>query len=76
MEGIEVLKQQGFVINAIVCDGRKGLIQSFGNTPIANVSIPSSKYYPRYLTKKPKLRAAQELLFVVDLMKQTDKRIF
>ncbi|MFN8266806.1 MAG: hypothetical protein U0T31_02280 [Chitinophagales bacterium] len=28
------LKQQGFVINAIVCDGRKGLIQSFGNTPV------------------------------------------
>jgi len=28
----------------------------------------------RYLTKKPKLKAAQELM-EVDVMKQTDKRI-
>ena len=30
----------------------------------------------RYLTKKPKLQAARELLKVVDLMKQTDKESF
>ncbi len=76
MEGIEVLKQQGFVINAIVCDGRKGLIQSFGNTPVQMCQFHQASIIRRYLTKKPKLRAAQELLFVVDLMKQTDKESF
>ena len=30
----------------------------------------------RYLTKKPKLKAAQELMEVMDLMKQTDKESF
>lgn len=30
----------------------------------------------RYLTKKPKLKAAQELMEVVDLMKRTDKESF
>lgn len=30
----------------------------------------------RYLTKRPKLKAAQELMSVVDLMKQTDKESF
>ena len=30
----------------------------------------------RYLTKRPKLKAAQELLEVVDLMKQTDRESF
>ena len=76
MEGIEVLKQQGLVINAIVCDGRKGLIQSFGNTPVQMCQFHQASIIRRYLTKKPKLRAAQELLFVVDLMKQTDKESF
>lgn len=76
IEGIEVLKQQGFVINAIVCDGRKGLIQSFGNTPVQMCQFHQASIIRRYLTKKPKLRAAQELLFVVDLMKQTDKESF
>ncbi len=76
MEGIEVLKQQDFVINAIVCDGRKGLIQSFGNTPVQMCQFHQASIIRRYLTKKPKLRAAQELLFVVDLMKQTDKESF
>ena len=30
----------------------------------------------RYLTKRPKLKAAQELMEVMDLMKQTDKESF
>ena len=30
----------------------------------------------RYLTKKPKLKAAQEFMEVVDLLKQTDKESF
>ncbi|MDI9517275.1 MAG: transposase [Tenuifilaceae bacterium] len=30
----------------------------------------------RYLTKKPRLRAAQELMGVVELMKQTDRESF
>ncbi|MBS1739018.1 MAG: hypothetical protein JST88_00620 [Bacteroidetes bacterium] len=76
IEGIEVLKLQGFVINAIVCDGKKGLIQSFCNTPVQMCQFHQASIIRRYLTKKPKLRAAQELLFVVDLMKQTDKESF
>ena len=32
--GIEKLKSEGFEIIAIVCDGRRGLINSFKNTPV------------------------------------------
>lgn len=76
IEGIEVLKQQGFVIDAIVCDGRKGLVQAFGNTPVQMCQFHQASIIRRYLTKKPKLKAAQELMSVVDLMKQTDKESF
>ena len=32
--GVNELKKQGFEVVAIVCDGRKGLIQSFKNIPV------------------------------------------
>ena len=75
-KGIEELKSKGFTILAIVCDGRKGLIQSFLDTPVQMCQFHQSAIIRRYLTKKPKLKAAQELVQVVDLMKQTDKESF
>jgi len=74
--GIAELKEMGFTIGAIVCDGRKGLIQSFADTPVQMCQFHQSAIIRRYLTKKPKLKAAQELLSVVDLMKSTDKESF
>lgn len=76
IEGVEALKAMGFSIKAIVCDGRKGLIQSFKTIPVQMCQFHQSAIIRRYLTKKPKLKAAQELLVVVDLMKQTDKESF
>lgn len=34
LQGINELKKRGFEIVAIVCDGRKELIQSLGYTPV------------------------------------------
>lgn len=76
IQGINELKSLGFQITAIVCDGRKGLIQSFGDIPVQMCQFHQSAIIRRYLTKKPKLKAAQELMFVVDLMKQTDRESF
>lgn len=76
VQGVELLKQQGFTIIAIVCDGRKGLIQSFSGIPVQMCQFHQSAIIRRYLTKKPKLKAAQELMVVVDMMKQTDKESF
>jgi hypothetical protein len=76
IKGIETLKNQGFTILAIVCDGRKGLIQSFENIPVQMCQFHQSAIIRRYLTKNPKLQAAQELLKVVDLMSKTDKESF
>lgn len=75
-QGIAVLKANGFTIQAIVCDGRKGLVQAFKDIPVQMCQFHQSAIIRRYLTKKPKLVAAQELLTVVDLMKMTDKESF
>jgi len=76
VQGIEELKNKGFSIVAIVCDGRKGLIQSFPDIPVQMCQFHQSAIIRRYLTKKPKLQAAKELLEGIDLMKQTDKESF
>lgn len=75
-EGIETLRSKGFTIMAIVCDGRKGLISSFGSVPVQMCQFHQSAIIRRYLTKNPKLQAAKELLRVVDMMKHTDKESF
>jgi 5S rRNA maturation endonuclease (ribonuclease M5) len=74
--GIEELKSQGFEVVGIVCDGRKGLIQSFNGIPVQMCQFHQSAIIRRYLTKKPKLSAAKELISIVDLMKKTDKESF
>lgn len=76
IDGINSLIASGFTIRAIVCDGRKGLINSFGNIPVQMCQFHQSAIIRRYLTKNPKLVAAKELMQVVDLMKQTDKESF
>lgn len=76
IQGIKELQKNGFTIIAIVCDGRKGLIQSFPEIPVQMCQFHQSAIIRRYLTKKPKLKAAQELLEIVNLMKQTDKESF
>lgn len=76
IQGIKELQQRGLTIKAIVCDERKGLIQSVDGIPVQMCQFHQSAIIRRYLTKKPKLKAAQELMAVVDLMKQTDKESF
>jgi hypothetical protein len=76
IEGIGVLLSMGFLVKAIVCDGRPGLIKSFGRIPVQMCQFHQAAIIRRYLTKNPKLQAAKELLRVVDLMKQTDKESF
>lgn len=75
-KGIDELKGKGFVIVAIVCDGRKGLIKSFDDIPVQMCQFHQAAIIRRYLTKNPRLPASIELKNVVDLMKKTDKESF
>ena len=75
-DGILRLQTLGFVVNAIVCDGRKGLIQNFGDIPIQMCQFHQVAIITRYLTRKPKLPAAKELRELTLLLVRTDKESF
>jgi len=76
IQGIAALKELGFTVLGIVCDGRKGLIKSFENIPIQMCQYHQCAIIWRYLTKKPKLKASQELMEVVNFLTITDKESF
>ena len=76
IKGIKELQSKGFIVEAIVCDGRKGLLQSFPEIPVQMCQFHQVAIIRRYITKNPKLPAAIELKEIVNLMKHTDKESF
>lgn len=75
-EGIKELVLKGYNIVAIVTDGRKGLVQSFGLIPVQMCQFHQVAIIRRYITKNPKLPASIELKELVAMMKMTDKESF
>jgi len=75
-QGIEQLKSAGFIIVGIVCDGRKGLINSFKGIPVQMCQFHQAAIIRRYITKNPRMLAAIELKEITALMKQTDRESF
>lgn len=76
VKGVGELVSMGFIILGIVCDGRRGLIQSFGGTPVQMCQFHQVAVIRKYLTKNPKLPAAIELKAIAAMMKQTDRESF
>jgi hypothetical protein len=75
-QGITELQSKGYIILAIVCDGRRGLLNSFGNIPVQMCQFHQAAIIRRYITKKPRLQASVELNEIVRLMSKTDKESF
>ena len=75
-QGIEDLFKQGFIIKAIVCDGRRGLLQLFPNFPVQMCNFHQVAIVRRYLTKKPKMQASKELWMLTLILAHTDKESF
>jgi len=75
-KGIEELKSRGYIIKAIVCDGRRGLIQSFESIPVQMCQFHQAAIVRRYITKNPRMPSAIELKEITALIKQTDKESF
>jgi hypothetical protein len=74
--GIEEIAKRGIKIQAIICDGRKGLLKLFGDTPIQMCNFHQVAIIRRYLTKKPKMQASKELWEHALLLSRTDKESF
>lgn len=76
LSGIEEITRRGIKIQSIICDGRKGLLQSFNGTPVQMCNFHQVAIIRRYLTKKPKMQASKELWEHVLLLVHTDKESF
>jgi len=76
ISGVERLKSLGWKINGIVCDGKRGLFAAFGDTPIQMCQFHQMMIITRYITKNPKIQAAQELKSIVAILTKTDKESF
>lgn len=75
-EGINELINQGFTVKAIVCDGRRGLLNSFKTIPVQMCQFHQVAIVRRYITKNPKMPASIDLRELVSLLKCTDKESF
>lgn len=74
--GIEEIARRGIKIQAIICDGRKGLFQLFPGIPMQMCQFHQVAIVRKYLTKKPKMQASKELWAHTLLLTRTDKESF
>ncbi len=61
---VEELSHQGFVIQGVTIDGKRGVAKAFGNIHIQMCHFHQIAIIKRYLTNRPKLDASIELLKV------------
>jgi hypothetical protein len=74
--GLQEIIKNGVKIQSMICDGRRGLLQLFNNTPIQMCTFHQVAIVRRYLTKKPKMQASKELWALTLMLKHTDKESF
>lgn len=75
---VQELREKWWKIEAIVCDGKKGLLSSFSSLwiPTQMCQFHQVAILRRYITKKPKLQANKDLKLLWELLSQTDKETF
>lgn len=76
MSGIEEIARREIKIQAIICDGRKGLLQMFEGIPVQMCNFHQVAIIRRYLTQKPRLQASKELWSIVLSLVHTEWKDF
>ena len=75
-EALNALREKGVVIQSIVCDGRKGLLQLFPEIPAQLCQFHQVKTVSRYLTRNPKTAAGKALWQLAPTLKDSGKVAF
>ncbi len=75
MEGIAWLREHGFRIHDIVCGGIRGLCMALNSYPVQMCHFHQMMIVRRYLTNRPELPAAQELLALTTRITYLDKAL-
>ncbi len=72
----DTLESLGFVILAVVADGKPGLKGVYKDTPIQMCHFHQKAIITRYLTRRPKLEAGIELRELIHSLLETDEISF
>ena len=75
-EAVCNIREKGINIQSITCDGKKGLMQMFADIPVQLCHFHQVKTVNRYLTRKPKTAAAQDLRELVLTLKNNNRLQF
>lgn len=70
------LINKGFIINGITVDGKRGLFRALKEFPIQMCHFHQKMIIHRYLTRRPKLEASQELKKIVSRLTTTTETRF
>lgn len=70
------LAAQGVVITGVIIDGRRGVRQLFSDIPVQICQFHQVKTVTKYLTKRPKLPAGQELRALALQLKYVNEALF
>ena len=73
-EGVKYLQKEGWIIDAIVGDGKKGFFTAFGDIPVQMCQVHQMRIITRYLTLKPKSEANRELLKIACSLTKIDRK--
>jgi len=71
----ELLKQ-GYTIQSVVLDGKRGLYKAFDNIPKQMCHFHQKKIIQRYITMNPKLEASKDLKKIMTRLTQTNEKNF
>jgi len=71
-----ILENKGFTILAVVLDGRSGIRKIFSRYPVQMCQFHQVAIVRRYLTSRPKLDAAKELLFIAKQLAKSKEKEF
>ena len=72
----DTLESQGFVIQAVVADGKRGIKGVYEDLPVQMCHFHQKQIITRYLTTRPKLEASIELRKLVHGLCDADEECF
>ena len=75
-EGKNHLKKNGFIIQAVVLDGKRGVREVFAGIPVQMCHFHQKQIIRRYITLRPKLEASIALKQIMKTLTYTDKETF
>lgn len=73
---IESIERRGYIVKGIVIDGKKSLFSLFSGYHVQMCQFHMKQIIRRYVTRRPKLKAAQALKELVDGVASVDEESF